>query len=804
MPLRKECNIAALESNIATEIRAGRPQPQAVAIAQSTLRAACKDAGKPVPTRKAARTRTMEFLEGALSRAREMLNPRDYAIIFQAARASAGGQVSAKRRKERYAAAVAEKLLIEKTSHVSLSDSEFRTAADSLNKAYTSRKRAGKKLDGLLRRGSDFAQEAKKRGFALVGPVYAELGKRMHKDPYKKSHEAALTGVTYDSPEGRVYVAEARETKKGFVNTQPEGGMHAHGLDRRNSKTFNDGGHLHMWQIPGTGELVISEETGFHQHALVGSNTANDGVHSHTILLPDGTPLETKLGGAHPHQLMVETSGFDGVHQHILVMPDGTEVMSLTVEQFVETVDETPDSAPLMSASAITSALHELMEEELEEEFEDLLRLPDIDEAVEMVLMGKSLKAPTFALECVESLGDVLHLADASGRILHRCSIDGENNIDVEVGDVLDFRDGEIAGFSKSVVPDGVDHVDMAEARWALIKKHTAQVPFIGPEDAKLLFICTAPNELEIARKQAMVGEDALTFNETYLKPLGLTKKDVAIGFAMPVLPSSDLTAKSCERWKPYLVEALKTYKHAKVVALGKAAREVLAEGGVECWSLPHPSAVRKRFDSGEVGRKLKAISKALDVQPSDVQDCVNRPSASSKEAASGKLTDAISEMQKTGHTKVRVVKSADEKQIVYGVVLDPYSVDLQNEWVPPAEIESTAHGFMKKSRVIGFEHTRKADAQIVESWVEPYPSPADYKAALENRPHRAYVRKFGDDDIHSGAWVAGVQVGDQEWALYKQGKLNAFSVGGFSFKSKVLKAAMPEVEFISLSGVPV
>ena len=160
--------------------------------------------------------------------------------------------------------------------------------------------------------------------------------------------------------------------------------------------------------------------------------------------------------------------------------------------------------------------------------------------------------------------------------------------------------------------------------------------------------------------------------------------------------------------------------------------------------------------------------------------------------------------MRKTGRATCRVIKSDGEKQIVYGVVLDPYDVDLQTEWVPPSEVESTAHGFLKKSRVIGFEHVEKAEAVIVESWIEVYPSQEDYRAALENRPHRAFTRKYGDDVIHSGTWVAGVQLGDREWALHKEGKLNAFSVGGFSFKTRVTTAVMPEVEFIELIESPV
>lgn len=49
MPLNKACSLDALRQNIASEIRAGRPRDQAVAIAHETLRTACKEAGQSVP-----------------------------------------------------------------------------------------------------------------------------------------------------------------------------------------------------------------------------------------------------------------------------------------------------------------------------------------------------------------------------------------------------------------------------------------------------------------------------------------------------------------------------------------------------------------------------------------------------------------------------------------------------------------------------------------------------------------------------------------------------------------------------------
>jgi len=156
----------------------------------------------------------------------------------------------------------------------------------------------------------------------------------------------------------------------------------------------------------------------------------------------------------------------------------------------------------------------------------------------------------------------------------------------------------------------------------------------------------------------------------------------------------------------------------------------------------------------------------------------------------------------------VRIRKADEEKRIVYGVVLDPYGksgpeADAHNDWNPPGEIEKTAHEFAKRSRVIGLQHSKKADAQLVESWVEQYPSRQDYLSALAGQPHRVYRRQFGDDVLHSGAWVMGVELGQEEWKLYKAGKLNAFSPGGVGARRSITEGEMPKVTFIDIVEKP-
>jgi hypothetical protein len=96
-------------------------------------------------------------------------------------------------------------------------------------------------------------------------------------------------------------------------------------------------------------------------------------------------------------------------------------------------------------------------------------------------------------------------------------------------------------------------------------------------------------------------------------------------------------------------------------------------------------------------------------------------------------------------------------------------------------------------------QYLSKADAVLVESSIEQYPSQDDYRKAMKGEPHRVYRRPFGDDFVHSGSWVVGVQLGEKEWAAYENKEINAFSPGGIGVRRSITKDEMPKVEFIDL-----
>ncbi len=150
----------------------------------------------------------------------------------------------------------------------------------------------------------------------------------------------------------------------------------------------------------------------------------------------------------------------------------------------------------------------------------------------------------------------------------------------------------------------------------------------------------------------------------------------------------------------------------------------------------------------------------------------------------------------------VPISKADSPKQIVYGVVMDPYGEagaepDAHADWPTPECVEETAHDFAMGERTIGVQHQKKADACLLETWVEQYPTPEDREKAFKGLPHKVGRRPFGDDVVHSGSWCVGVKLGKKEWDAYQRGELNAFSPGGFGIRREMKTSQLPEVEFI-------
>lgn len=102
------------------------------------------------------------------------------------------------------------------------------------------------------------------------------------------------------------------------------------------------------------------------------------------------------------------------------------------------------------------------------------------------------------------------------------------------------------------------------------------------------------------------------------------------------------------------------------------------------------------------------------------------------------------------------------DKQIVYGVVSEPDSIDLQGDRLSKSEIRKACHRFMAESQKIGVEHDGIAKASIIESYI----APTDFKC--------------NGQVVKSGSWVMAVKVHDNDlWQSIKKGDITGFSIAG-------------------------
>jgi uracil-DNA glycosylase family 4 len=200
------------------------------------------------------------------------------------------------------------------------------------------------------------------------------------------------------------------------------------------------------------------------------------------------------------------------------------------------------------------------------------------------------------------------------------------------VGDVLNVRIEELLILNKSkdevhiswgkptvVGPDSsrdaytvAQAVDLARRGHVLkVEVGKEDVPAWGKEGAQIAFVAASPNESERSRREPMVAPSGETFNKLYLEPAGLKKEDVAILYLVPQVlyekgqprAPSELEV---EAWTGHLMQKLYEINPRVIVALGKQAGAAL-DGLADC-TMPHPAAVHRHGDSGEVARKIKQV----------------------------------------------------------------------------------------------------------------------------------------------------------------------------------------------------
>lgn len=107
------------------------------------------------------------------------------------------------------------------------------------------------------------------------------------------------------------------------------------------------------------------------------------------------------------------------------------------------------------------------------------------------------------------------------------------------------------------------------------------------------------------------------------------------------------------------------------------------------------------------------------------------------------------------------------EKRLVYGVVIEPKSIDTDKEWTDEKEIETACHNFMKYFQDFGIEHKISLSKGLV--LVENYINPSN--------------SVINGVMLKKGSWVMVHYVEDEEiWDSIKSGELTGYSFEGLGF----------------------
>jgi HK97 family phage portal protein len=130
---------------------------------------------------------------------------------------------------------------------------------------------------------------------------------------------------------------ESEQNDKTILETYD--GSHFHKYQANATKTEIDGAHCHIFVLS-DGTQITTELDGEHEHIIPEPSTnekQETGAHYHIVRIGD-KEYKTEIDGAHSHEYLVNATTLSGVHTHKLVLDDGTEIYSITqLESFITT-----------------------------------------------------------------------------------------------------------------------------------------------------------------------------------------------------------------------------------------------------------------------------------------------------------------------------------------------------------------------------------------------------------------------------------------------------------------------------------
>lgn len=168
-----------------------------------------------------------------------------------------------------------------------------------------------------------------------------------------------------------------------------------------------------------------------------------------------------------------------------------------------------------------------------------------------------------------------------------------------------------------------------------------------------------------------------------------------------------------------------------------------------------------------ELGRALPEAGRALNGIDHihnpilDLQKFLTQPNSKTDVL----LEKSTSDFHMGEKPKVKILKTLEEHQIL-GVVLEPDTVDLQDDILTAEVIETAAYDYNIRSRRLKIMHEEEAlgRIEVLESYIAPVEMDIDGQI------------------VTKGTWLMRIRINDLElWERFKSGELDGLSIGGFA-----------------------
>jgi hypothetical protein len=262
--------------------------------------------------------------------------------------------------------------------------------------------------------------------------------------------------------------------------------------------------------------------------------------------------------------------------------------------------------------------------------------------------------------------------------------------------------------------------------------------------------------------------------------------KEVPVAQALR-FPIKDWTVERARKWvkdnkiKPILFEPAEPKKksvqkildiHKRIHEFDKLTDTELEEVGMEREGIisAHDDIVEKMIEK-KLSHASVLISKSA---ITDIEDLEGYELLLEEDELEEPEEDDDSEKESVDfNIDVEFAKVDNEEQMVYGVVLEPKSIDAQDDSVKIAEVRKAAHRYMERVQKLGINHEDFKNIKKRLRIMESYLAPVDFT--------------LGGQNVVKGSWVFATRVLDKKiWEKVKKGEITGFSLGGKGKRTKI------------------